>query len=143
MTQMNKDILRNPEMKKTPYSVPEGYFDSLKAQARKYAGPHQVPVNIWSRLAPYAGIAAMFLFILLLGKTFITPKNTPQMDSKAAEITVLDDGYEDYLVFSDMEATGLGYIDDEIDIEEINEKDIIEYLIYIGASEKYIGSNNE
>lgn len=143
MTQMNKDILRNPEMKKTPYSVPEGYFDSLKAQARKYAGPHQVPVNIWSRLAPYAGIAAMFLFILLLGKTFITPKNKPQMDSKAAEITVLDDGYEDYLVFSDMEATGLGYIDDEIDIEEINEKDIIEYLIYIGASEKYIGSNNE
>ena len=140
---MNKDILRNPEMKKTPYSVPEGYFDSLKAQARKYAGPHQVPVNIWSRLAPYAGIAAMFLFILLLGKTFITPKNKPQMDSKAAEITVLDDGYEDYLVFSDMEATGLGYIDDEIDIEEINEKDIIEYLIYIGASEKYIGSNNE
>lgn len=143
MTQMNKDILRNPEMKKTPYSVPEGYFDSLKAQARKYAGPHQVPVNIWSRLAPYAGIAAMFLFILLLGKTFITPKNKPQMDSKAAEITVLDDGYEDYLVFSDMEATGLVYIDDEIDIEEINEKDIIEYLIYIGASEKYIGSNNE
>ena len=143
MTQMNKDILRNPEMKKTPYSVPEGYFDSLKAQARKYAGPHQVPVNIWSRLAPYAGIAAMFLFILLLGKTFITPKNKPQLDSKAAEITVLDDGYEDYLVFSDMEATGLGYIDDEIDIEEINEKDIIEYLIYIGASEKYIGSNNE
>lgn len=140
---MNKDILRNPEMKKTPYSVPEGYFDSLKAQARKYAGPHQVPVNIWSRLAPYAGIAAMFLFILLLGKTFITPKNKPQMDSKAAEITVLDDGYEDYLVFSDMEATGLVYIDDEIDIEEINEKDIIEYLIYIGASEKYIGSNNE
>ena len=143
MTQMNKDILRNPEMKKTPYSVPEGYFDSLKAQARKYAGPHQVPVNIWSRLAPYAGIAAMFLFILLLGKTFITPKNKPQMDSKAAEITVLADGYEDYLVFSDMEATGLVYIDDEIDIEEINEKDIIEYLIYIGASEKYIGSNNE
>ena len=143
MTQMNKDILRNHEMKKTPYSVPEGYFDNLKIKARKYAEPHQTPVNIWSRLAPYAGIAAMFLFILLLGKTFITPKNKPQMDSKAAEITVLDDGYEDYLVFSDMEATGLGYIDDEIDIEEINEKDIIEYLIYIGASEKYIGSNNE
>ena len=143
MTQMNKDILRNHEMKKTPYSVPEGYFDNLKIKARKYAEPHQTPVNIWSRLAPYAGIAAMFLFILLLGKTFITPKNKPQMDSTAAEITVLDDGYEDYLVFSDMEATGLGYIDDEIDIEEINEKDIIEYLIYIGASEKYIGSNNE
>lgn len=136
MTQMNKDILRNPEMKKTPYSVPEGYFDSLKAQARKYAGPHQVPVNIWSRLAPYAGIAAMFLFILLLGKTFIG------QETSSETITAEADSYEDYIVFSDISSDmSMRYLAEEN--TEIDEEDIIEYLIYIGATEEYIATDNE
>ena len=136
MTQMNKDILRNPEMKKTPYSVPEGYFDSLKTQVRKYAGPHQVPVNIWSRLAPYAGIAAMFLFILLLGKTFV------RQEASSEAITSEADSYEDYIVFSDVSSDiSMRYLAEEN--IEIYEEDIIEYLIYIGATEKYIATDNE
>lgn len=136
MTQMNKDILRNPEMKKTPYSVPEGYFDNLKIKARKNAEPHQVPVNIWSRLAPYAGIAAMFLFILLLGKTFV------RQEASSEAITSEADSYEDFIVFSDVSSDiSMRYLAEEN--IEIYEEDIIEYLIYIGATEKYIATDNE
>ena len=136
MTQMNKDILRNPEMKKTPYSVPEGYFDNLKVKARKYAEPHQAPLNIWSRLAPYAGIAAMFLFILLLGKTFIG------QETSSETITAEADSYEDYIVFSDVSSDiSMRYLAEEN--IEIHEEDIIEYLIYIGATEEYIATDNE
>lgn len=144
MTQMNKDILRNPEMKKTPYSVPEGYFDSLKAQARKYAGPHQVPVNIWSRLAPYAGIAAMFLFILLLGKTFVGSNASISADISEENIAVINEDYEDYLVFSDIDVTDVRYSGEDVnEPDEMNDEEIVEYLIYIGATERYIESNKE
>lgn len=136
MTDMNKDILQNPELKKSPYSIPEGYFDSFKTEARKYTKPRHVPLNIWSRLAPYAGIAAMFLFILLLGKTFIRP------ESPSEAIAAETDTYEDYIVFSDMTSDmSMQYLAEEN--IELNEDDIIEYLIYIGATEEYIGSNNE
>ena len=93
MTSMNKDILQNPELKKMPYSVPEGYFNKLKIEVRKCSEPRYTPVNIWVRLAPYAGIAAMFLFILLLGKTFI--RTEPSPDPLITEA----DTYEDYIVF--------------------------------------------
>ena len=140
MTEDNKDILQNNELKKTPYSVPEGYFDKFKAQARTYTEPKYVPVNLRSRLAPYVGIAAMFLFILVLGKIFVKPTDVVTSDSAAAEISVIDEGYEDYLVFSDMDV----YLSDTgIEPDELSDEDIIEYLIYIGATEKYIESNNE
>lgn len=140
MTEDNKDILQNNELKKTPYSVPEGYFDKFKAQARTYTEPKYVPVNLRSRLAPYVGIAAMFLFILVLGKIFVKPTDVVTSDSAAAEISVIDEGYEDYLVFSDMDV----YLSDAgIEPDELSDEDIIEYLIYIGATEKYIESNNE
>lgn len=140
MTEENKDILQNNELKKTPYSVPEGYFDKFKAQARTYTEPKYVPVNLRSRLAPYVGIAAMFLFILVLGKIFVKPTDVVTSDSAAAEISVIDEGYEDYLVFSDLDV----YLSDAgIEPDELSDEDIIEYLIYIGATEKYIESNNE
>ena len=140
MTEDNKDILQNNELKKTPYSVPEGYFDKFKAQARTYTEPKYVPVNLRSRLAPYVGIAAMFLFILVLGKVFVKPTDAVPSDSAAAEISVIDEGYEDYLVFSDLDV----YLSDAgIEPDELSDEDIIEYLIYIGATEKYIESNNE
>lgn len=136
MTDMNKDILQNPELKKNPYGVPEGYFEKLKTEARRCAEPRHVPISIWNRLAPYAGIAAMFLFILLLGKTFVRPET--MQETAAAEA----DTYEDYIVFSGMDSDiSMQFLAEES--IELNEEDIIEYLIYIGATEAYIGSDNE
>jgi hypothetical protein len=140
MIENNKDILQNSELKKIPYSVPEGYFDKFKAQARTYTEPKYVPVNLRSRLAPYVGIAAMFLFILVLGKIFVRPDVTTSAGADVKDIAVMTDDYEDYLVFSDMDV----YLSDAgIEPDELSDEDIIEYLIYIGATEKYIESNNE
>lgn len=140
MTENNKDILQNSELKKIPYSVPEGYFDKFKAQARTYTEPKYVPVNLRSRLAPYVGIAAMFLFILVLGKIFVRPDITAPAGTDIKDIAVMTDDYEDYLVFSDL---GVYLSDAGIEPDELSDEDIIEYLIYIGATEKYIESNNE
>jgi hypothetical protein len=140
MTENNKDILQNSELKKTPYSVPEGYFDKFKAQARTYTEPKYVPVNLRSRLAPYVGIAAMFLFILVLGRIFVRPDATTPAAAYVKNISIPEDEYEDYLVFSDMNV----YLSDAgTEPDELSAEDIIEYLIYIGATEKYIESNNE
>lgn len=139
MTENEKDILQDIKLKKNPYSVPEGYFDALKTQARKYAEPTKiVRVNFWTRLAPYAGIAAMFLFVLVLGKVFV---NNSQ-DDLTAEQT---ESYEDFLVFSDISSDiPMQYLAEEVGSEEsINYEDIIEYLIYIGATEEYIEYNRE
>jgi hypothetical protein len=141
MTETEKDILQDIKLKKNPYSVPEGYFDALKSQARKYAEPTKVVrVNFWTGLAPYAGIAAMFLFVLVLGKIFV--KNGQDTDSLSAEQI---ETYEDFMVFSDINyEIPAQYLAEEMSAEEtINDEDIIEYLIYIGATEKYIEYNNE
>ena len=145
MTEINKDILQNPELKKTPYSVPEGYFDKLKAQARTCTEPKYVPINLRSRLAPYVGIAAMFLFILVLGKVFVRPQSDVKAVTEGTEIAVATE-YEDYLYFSDIAIADIQsqYLaETESGAGELNEEDIIEYLIYIGATEEYIEYNNE
>ena len=139
MTENEKDILQDIKLKKNPYSVPEGYFDALKTQARKYAEPTKiVRVNFWTRLTPYAGIAAMFLFVLVLGKVFV---NNSQ-DDLTAEQT---ESYEDFLVFSDISSDiPMQYLAEEVGSEDaIDYEDIIEYLIYIGATEEYIEYYNE
>ena len=139
MTENEKDILQDIKLKKNPYSVPEGYFDALKTQARKYAEPTKiVRVNFWTRLTPYAGIAAMFLFVLVLGKVFV---NNSQ-DDLTAEQT---ESYEDFLVFSDISSDiPMQYLAEEVGSEDaIDYEDIIEYLIYIGATEEYIEYNRE
>lgn len=135
MADMNKDILQNPEMKKTPYSVPEGYFDSLKKEALRCKETPRVRLSLWGRLAPYASIAAMFLFILLLGKIFI--RKAPETTAETYE----ENTYEDFLVFSDMTSEmSMHYLADES--IDLSDEEIIEYLIYIGATEEYIESDN-
>lgn len=137
MTDTEKDILQEPKLKKMPYSIPEGYFEKMKAEARKCTEPAPMHISIWTRLAPYAGIAAMFLFILTLGKLFI---GQPDADT-AGTLTEDISTYEDYLVFSDMPDIYLN--EPETEEEGIADEDIIEYLIYIGATIEDIEYDNE
>lgn len=142
MTENEKDILQDIKLKKNPYSVPAGYFDALKTQARKYAEPQKVVrVSLWTRLAPYAGIAAMFLFILVLGKVFVKNDQDVHSDLSAEAM----ESYEDFLVFSDISSEiPMQYLAEEWhDEDAIDYEDIIEYLIYIGATEEYIEYYNE
>jgi hypothetical protein len=137
MMENEKDILQEPKLKKMPYSIPEGYFEKMKAEARKCAEPAPVHISIWTRLAPYAGIAAMFLFILTLGKLFVGQKAADTAGTLTEDIST----YEDYLVFSDIPDVYLN--EPETEAEGIADEDIIEYLIYIGATIEDIEYDNE
>ena len=137
MTDTEKDILQEPKLKKMPYSIPEGYFEKMKAEARKCTEPAPMHISIWTRLAPYAGIAAMFLFILTLGKLFVGQKAADTAGTLTEDIST----YEDYLVFSDIPDVYLN--EPETEAEGILDEDIIEYLIYIGATIEDIEYDNE
>jgi hypothetical protein len=144
---MNKkeyDILQSAkELKKTPFTIPEGYFDTLKAEARKCTEPQYVHVSWRARLAPYAAIAAMFLFIFVLCKVFI--QTTPGKAANTEQSPAGQSIYEDYLVFNDMDTDISAYYleDDNTAESALSEEDIMEYLIYIGATEEYIEYTNE
>ena len=144
MNEQEYDILQNSkELKKAPFTVPEGYFDTLKAEARKCTEPQYVHVSWRARLAPYAAIAAMFLFIFVLGKVFI--QTTPGKAANTEQSPAGQSIYEDYLVFNDM-GTDISayYLEDDYTAESaLSEEDIIEYLIYIGISEEYVEYNKQ
>jgi hypothetical protein len=108
-----------------PFRVPEGYFDSFKREVRK-----QQASSLWKIFAPYATVAASFLLIVSAG-TFILEKTVSK------ELM----SQEDYIIFSDNMMNTINY---EMDTEyklaeaEINEEDIINYLIYSGISAEEI-----
>lgn len=124
MKKKEQDILKErPELKKMPYSIPDGYFEQFKAKAYRQ---QTVTVSLWNRLAPYAATAAIFLFLVSAG-TFIL------------ERTTADEGMtqEDYILFSDNLMNTISYDDyseSQLAEAEINEEDIINYLIYSGIS---------
>ena len=135
MNEMERDILNNPELRKTPYTVPEGYFDSLRKEVSGYARPVVVKVSLWQKLAPLATIAAMFIIMVTAG-TFFLRSTSPE-----DEIT-----QEDYIVFAGEYST-FGIYEEENDEQYadagVSADDIIEYLIYTGVSEDIIELSKE
>lgn len=123
MKERNIDILAEcQELKKMPYSVPDGYFEKFKEQIKPYeqTGRHLFA----ARLMPYAAMAAMFVFLVTAG-TFFLRKSTP-----ADEFT-----QEDYILFSDNLTNAIYYENTYHYADaEIEDEDIIEYLIYCGTS---------
>lgn len=131
MKDSERNIMYDDSLRKCPYSVPEGYFDSLKERAVKYAKPAPAPVFQFKRVLYTAiSMAAMFILMVTAG-TVLLKGVTP-----AEDLTE-----EDYMVFTE------GYIDLEMYDEEMSEQyanasitdeDIVEYLIYTGVSEEFI-----
>ena len=131
MKDSERNIMYDDSLRKNPYSVPEGYFDSLKERAAKYAQPTPAPVFQFRRVLYTAiSMAAMFILMVTAG-TLLLKGVTP-----AEDLTE-----EDYMVFTE------GYIELEMYDEELSEQyadasvtdeDIMEYLIYTGVSEEFI-----
>ena len=116
-------------LRKCPYSVPEGYFDSLKERAMKYAQP--APVFQFKRVLYTAvSMAAMFILMVTAG-TFFLKGVTSTEDLTEEDYMVFTDGYIDLELYDD----GLSeqYAD-----ASISNEDIVEYLIYTGVSEELI-----
>ena len=126
MKEKDRDILAAmPELKKMPYSVPEGYFDTFKSQAVPYK---EKEIGLIGRLMPYAAMAAVFVFLVTAGTFFL------QRTSPAEEFT-----HEDFLVFSSGIANSEYYESmNQIADAGLADEDIIAYLIYSGISAEEI-----
>lgn len=117
---MDRDILAaKPELKEMPYSVPEGYFETFKAQAVPYK---EKEIGLVGRLMPYVAMAAVFVFLVTAGTFFL------QRTSPVEEFT-----HEDFLVFSSGISNSEYYESmNQIADADLAEEDIIAYLIYSG-----------
>lgn len=129
MKDSERNIMYDDSLRKCPYSVPEGYFDSLKERAMKYAQP--APVFQFKRVLYTAvSMAAMFILMVTAG-TFFLKGVTSAEDLTQEDYMVFTDGYIDLELYDD----GLSeqYAD-----ASISNEDIVEYLIYTGVSEELI-----
>ena len=120
-----QDILTSQKMlKENPFTVPTGYFESVKAETVKKAF---VPVvSVWKRSIPYVAVAASLAFLLSVG-SFI-------QNSISSKNRITD---EDYILFSNSFISTAEYDGEEayhFAEAEIMDEDIIEYLIYLGVS---------
>ena len=132
MKDLERDILQEASLKKCPYSVPEGYFESLKEKAAKYSKPAPAPVFQFKRILLTAvSMAAMFILMVTAG-TFLLEKTTPSEGMTHEDYIVFSDGY-----FVDLEMYDDGMSEQYADAS-ISDEDIVEYLIYIGVSEEFI-----
>lgn len=122
---MKNDVLHtmSSELRKNPYNVPEGYFEDLRG--RMYRTENLIePRSLFNRLVPYMSMAAAFIIVALSGAILLRNADEDYMT------------YEDYIVHSDMMVSSI--YEDEGQIaeatEDVNEDDIINYLIYSGVT---------
>ena len=131
MTNLNKDILRDtPQLKVIPFDVPDGYFDNLKQNLKSVQTSNASSAAPWMWAMTYTAIAAAVALLITVGGFFLEGIS----DSDFTE--------EDYIVFSGSPTDIFYYDDDEYfaEAETIDDEDITEYLIYIGASVESIES---
>ncbi len=128
MMKQGNDILKDcTELRQMPFTVPEGYFETFKAEASKSKVRR---LDFRTRIAPYAAMAAVFIFMVTAG-TFLLEKSVPQYQMTE----------EDYMMFSDNFTTTIAYEMEygyQLAEAEISEDDIINYLIYTGVTAEEI-----
>lgn len=120
-TQDNDILKQDGNLKETPFSLPEGYMESLRKELKTIPQRNTKKISIFNRIIPYVSLAAAFAMIVTIGG-FILEKTTQQ-----------DLSYEDYIVFSDDMTNTLLYDTDELYADALSDDDIIEYLIYTGV----------
>lgn len=127
MKREGQNILNRPELKVNPYSVPEGYFPSLKENMRLARRPESTAT--WKKTGIIISVAASVAIMILAGVGLMLRQNPAEY---------YDD--IDLLVFSDLSEHI--YLDAQsMSMEDLTDEDIIEYLIYTGVPVESIGSN--
>ena len=124
----DKNLLESiPELKKMPYSVPEGYFESAIEQARSHSVRNEK--RLWSKIYPIASMAAMFAVIAVSGTLILRHGFPGENESQQLQM-------EDYLIYSGYDFTSLDYQaeNNQLAEAEIDSEDIVQYLIYTGIS---------
>lgn len=114
-----EDILKEKVGKKLPYTVPEGYFkslkkgvmDSLPAYPEK---PKKQDISIWHRIRPYVYLAAMFAGIWCMMQVFHHVSNVSQHSDEMTLAKFEPDSYDLYI--DDSEGEDLELEDDVISL---------------------------
>lgn len=127
MMENMKDILaERPDLRKSPYTMPEGYLESFRSDIIAQTARHET-VTFRERIVPILSLAAVFVFLVTAGTFFL-------QHSSAEEFT-----QEDYFIFSTY-MTDDGFYEESGQLADagIGDEDIIEYLIYSGISAEEI-----
>ena len=125
----DKDILATrSELRKQPYGVPEGYFDSFKAEMSGKLP--QAATGPWKKSMPYVAAAASLALLVSAG--------TIALGKFQSEDTL---SQEDYILFSD-NLISIDIYEEPSTYQtadaELLDEEIIEYLIYTGVSPEII-----
>lgn len=105
--EQKRDILDNKELRKMPYSVPDGYFAAKPAQMADIVRAKSTGKSTVRRFMPYVAVAASFL-LLIAGGSFFLRDN--------AQAIPETDYYSDAQLYNGL-----------------SEDDMIAYLIHSGA----------
>ena len=124
------NILESIELKQTPFTVPEGYFDTLteRVKARVDAGAKVRRVSfrpVWRAVA-----AAACLAVVALGIWRFSPISQPETAASADQEYIIT-----YLNVSDAQLADYGEAESQ---SSFTQDDIIEYLAYNDLSGAYI-----
>lgn len=128
---MNKDyknILEQEELKKSPFTLPEGYFSQMEDGVRERISANGAPKSStsWGVLKPAFALVCSFLLIFGIGYGVLQMTNTlssaPDNDGMMADIT------DNYFGFDDLFSDENKRFDEEGDDMDENTKEIITYL---------------
>lgn len=62
-----KNILEQESLKQAPFTVPEGYFQTVEDRVRERIAKPERSTRLWTVLKPGIAVAAMFLIIFGIG----------------------------------------------------------------------------
>lgn len=140
MTEKN-NIFESQEMRRMPYEVPSGYFESLQERLAAIPAQHPleqtagkvVKITFWQRVSPYVALAACFIMAVVLGNFFLSRQPAVMEDVSLQE-------YQQYL-YSDLMPVTNPYAmfdDSYVEDDSPSEDDIVNYLISSGVSSDMI-----
>lgn len=67
MMKDTKNILEQESLKQAPFTVPEGYFQTVEDRVRERIAKPEGRTRLWTVLKPGMAVAAMFLIIFGIG----------------------------------------------------------------------------
>lgn len=125
-----EDKLKATFGKNTGFSVPEGYFESMRVELEKKLPPYPEPakpmnLSMWQRVKPYVYLAAMFAGIWLMMQVFhrVQPSGDLMLENPPENIVLAMAAYD-------------------ADGPELLPRDISDYELQSDVVEEY-GSMNE
>ena len=122
---------------KDAYSVPEGYFDSLKDRLETIPHGQTVDSRAWMRLKPYLAMAASFVAILIIGNAVL--RNTA-LKHQSQDQFYNEDTYAELMLLNQ---PGTFYNAMEYEHEDLSDEDIINHLIESGTEMEYLAYSGD